>query len=89
MASQFCREHPFLFFRSFGPTFRNTPPRGVKPPCFGRSAFTGSQLVRVQRVAFLVVFDALRVSLCWPRNFLRRGALLSYTANGAHYSLRV
>ena len=33
---------------------------------------------------------ALRVGLSWPRNFLQRvqGALLPYTANGAHCSLR-
>jgi len=39
-----------------------------------------------------VVFGALRVSLRWPSSFLRRGALLPYTANGAngaHCSLRV
>ena len=32
-------------------------------------------------------FGALCVSLCWPHSFLRRGALLPYTANGAHRSL--
>ena len=47
--------YPFHFFWSYDPTFRNTPPQGVKPPCFGRSAFTGIQLVGVQRVAFLLV----------------------------------
>ena len=45
-------------------------PQGFEPPWYGRSAFTASQLVRVQHVAFLLVFAALRVSLSWPRSFL-------------------
>ena len=39
-------------------------------------------------VRFHSIIGALRVSLCWPLSFLGRGALLPYTANGAHYSLR-
>jgi len=37
----------------------------------------------------LFVFITFRFAcLCWPHSFLRRGALLPYTANGAHCSLR-
>ena len=45
----------------------------------------------MRRLAFLtVVFIALFrfACLCWPHSFLRRGAFLPYTANGAHCSLR-
>ena len=48
--------------------------------------------LKQRRLPFLIVrFDSgfpLRVSLCCPRSFLRRGALLPYTANDAHYLLR-
>jgi len=30
------------------------------------------------------IFGALQVSLGWSRSFLRRGALVPFTANGAH-----
>jgi len=35
-----------------------------------------------------LIFGALRASLGWSRSFLRRGALVPATANGAHRSLR-
>jgi len=42
----------------------------------------------MQHLGDRLVFGALRASLDWSRSFLRRGALVPFTANGAHRSLR-
>jgi len=42
----------------------------------------------MQHLGDRLVFGALRASLGRSRSFLRRGALLLFTANGAHRSLR-
>ena len=42
----------------------------------------------MQHLGDQLVFGALRASLGWWCSFLRRGALVLFTANGAHRSLR-
>ena len=43
---------------------------------------------RMQHLGDRLVFSALRASLGWSRSFLRRGALMLFTVNGAHRLLR-
>jgi len=42
----------------------------------------------MQHLGDRLVFGGLRDSLGWSRSFLRRGALVPFTANGAHRLLR-